>query len=78
MSDSHPTMTTSDTETPVLSAMPETEKQGGCSSPSNCWAARYNFADASHYKTTGLVVAKRIATAKNETSARYRSRRSRE
>jgi DNA modification methylase len=41
MSDSHPTMTTNDTETPVLPAMPETAERGGCSSPSNCSTAFY-------------------------------------
>ena len=63
---------------PATGSANESERVAPGSTPSNCWAARYNFADASHYKTTGLVVAKRIATAKNETSARYRSRRSRE
>lgn len=46
MSDSHPTMTTNDTETPVLPAMPETAERGGCSSPSNCSASRSKFKSA--------------------------------
>ena len=36
MSDSRPTMTTADTMDVMPPATPETEKRGGCSSPSNC------------------------------------------
>lgn len=38
MSDSRPTMTTADTMDVMPPATPETEKRGGCSSPSNCCA----------------------------------------
>ena len=42
MSDSRPTMTTNDTMDVMPPVTPETEKRGGCSSPSNCCAPSIN------------------------------------